>query len=286
MPAISLVVCVYQERDLLRRLLSRAAGCYDDLVVVHDGPDTVNVRAVVEEFGGRFFEHPKIGSLEGQSPFAWKQAAHDWILRLDADEFPSDEMEVWLKNFRTEPEQPEAISGFTCSWPLWDGERTVTKKWPVGRIFFFHRQRVKFFGLVEQVPIPDGGWQALPLTLRHEPPRRSYGLKNLLVRKQAYRWRALIAAGLQGKPNELPTWRWSSEVWPPGWKELREHPFRTAFLRLTRSALATLRDQWRVDRRFYPIAALSGPIHHTLIAFEYWRLRRRRAREKCSSAPN
>lgn len=36
MPKISLVVCLYKERDLLERLLQHAEGCYDDLVVVHD----------------------------------------------------------------------------------------------------------------------------------------------------------------------------------------------------------------------------------------------------------
>jgi hypothetical protein len=39
MPKISLVVCLYKERDLLERLLLHAEGCYDDLLVVHDGPE-------------------------------------------------------------------------------------------------------------------------------------------------------------------------------------------------------------------------------------------------------
>ena len=34
MPALSLVVCVYQQRDLLARLIHESQGCYDDLVVV------------------------------------------------------------------------------------------------------------------------------------------------------------------------------------------------------------------------------------------------------------
>jgi len=39
MPAISLVVCVYRQRDLLERLLQESTGCYDELLVVHDGPE-------------------------------------------------------------------------------------------------------------------------------------------------------------------------------------------------------------------------------------------------------
>src|SRR6059036_1005511 len=116
MPALSLVVCVHHERELLQRLFDHARGFYDDLVVVHDGPDAVNVRQVVEAAGGRFFERPRAYQQEPHWPFAWKQAAHDWILRLDADEFPSQEMKVWLQNFRAGPEPVDAISGFTCIW--------------------------------------------------------------------------------------------------------------------------------------------------------------------------
>lgn len=284
MPAISLVVCIYREKLLLARLLEVARDCYDDLVVVHDGPDLDNVRELVERAGGRFFEHPRVGSLEGLSPFAWEQAAHDWILRLDADEFPSEEMKVWLLEFRTEPDPPDSISGFTCIWPLWDGRRTVSRRWPAGRIFLFHRQRVRFFGLVEQVPIPDGRYQPLELVLHHQPNRKSYGLANLLVRKQAHRWRALIAAGLQGKPTDLPTWRWTDATWPVAWETLRQRPFRTVLYRLLRGTMAALRDQWRRDRRFYPFAAISGPIHHTLFAWEYWKLRQRQRRKPSSGA--
>ena len=55
-PQLSLVVCLYRERDMLARLLEQAAGCFDDLVVVHDGPDEEDVRSLVEAHGGRFFE--------------------------------------------------------------------------------------------------------------------------------------------------------------------------------------------------------------------------------------
>ncbi len=161
MPMVSLVVCVYQQGFLLQRLLQESEGCYDDLVVVHDGPDISDVAHVARCFKGRFFEGDRVGSLEGQSPFAWRQANHDWILRLDADEFPSDELRVWLRKFCAAPEPAAEISGYTCIWPLWDGRRAITNKWPAGRIFLFNKNRVRFFGMIEQTPIPDGNYEAL-----------------------------------------------------------------------------------------------------------------------------
>jgi hypothetical protein len=281
MPSLSLVVCVYQERDLLSRLLRNAEGCYDDLVVVHDGPDTTGARTIVETAGGKFFERPHAYQQEPHWPFAWAQAKHDWILRLDTDEFPSDELKAWLQKFRQPAEPSLEISGYTCIWPLWNGRRTVSKKLGAGRIFLIHRQRVRFFGMVEQSPVPDGRYEALDMVLHHQPLRKSYGLHNILFRKQAYHWRRVIAQSLLGQPTDLNCWRWDKEAeWPPTWEEIRRHPFSTALRRLLKSPLLTLRDQWKTERKIFPLAALSNPLHHALLCLTFWRLRRQHLRQE------
>src|ERR1700722_12835649 len=155
MPAISLVVCVHLQRDLLERLIRESQGCYDELLVLHDIPDAQNVREVVEAAGGRFFERPPAFLQEPHWPFAWGQAKNDWILRLDADEFPGAELKKWLQEFRRAPEPSAEVSGYTCIWPLWDGQRAITKKWPNGHVFLFNKQHVRFFGMCEMTPIPD-----------------------------------------------------------------------------------------------------------------------------------
>ncbi len=274
MPSISLVVCVYRESELLARLLQHAAGCYDDLVVVHDGPDTSGVRAFVEEAGGRFFERPRAFQQEPHWPFAWEQAKHDWILRLDADEFPSTELKQWLEVFRIKPEASPNVSGYTCIWPLWNGRRQVSQKWPAGRNFLIHRQRVRFFGMVEQTPVADGNFDPLDLVLCHQPQRKSYGLCNLVLRQQAYQWRACIARSLLGNPTDLFCWRWLDEAWPPIWEEIRRQPLRTACRRMLRWPFQALRAQWRAEQKLYPVMAFASPLHHALICFKFWRLNR------------
>src|SRR4030095_5992234 len=47
MPPVSLVVCLYRERDLLCRLLDKASSCYDELVVVHDGPEVISADSLL-----------------------------------------------------------------------------------------------------------------------------------------------------------------------------------------------------------------------------------------------
>lgn len=309
MPKISLVVCIYKERDLLERLLEHAEGCYDDLVVVHDGPEegdpdwrpgpprpelsidwaTVppdaplleifqktqrmsrpgSVRELVERRGGRFFEGIRCGQQEPHWPLAWWAARHDWILRLDADEFPSEEMKAWLKDFRKSPELADNISGYTCIWPLWNGWKSVGCRWPDGRIFLFNKNRVSYVGLVEITPIPHERWDALPLVLHHEPLRKSYGYRTLLFRKQNWIWRQVIAASLlKRKPCDYPRWRWPQvEDWPPPFAGMRDHPFssmvRSFFLSWRWGLRQIIRErQWKL---LYCIPAYGW--HHGLICW-------------------
>jgi hypothetical protein len=281
MPGISLVVCLHGERTLFERLLSRSVGCFDDLVAVHDGPDTAGLRAVVEGAGGQFFEEPRRCQQEPHWPMAWARAKHDWILRLDADEFPSNDLCEWLRRFREAPDPPE-LSGYTCIWPLWSGVRTVSRRWPAGRSFLFHRQRVRFFGMAEQVPVADGTFSALSLVLHHQPLRKSFGIANVLFRRQAFQWRRVIAKSLLGRPTDLACWRWESPEWPPVWEAIRRRPIRTGLFRLLVTPLFAFRIQWREEGRIFPGAALNGSINHFLICLKYWSLRRQH-RANCAA---
>lgn len=275
MPPVSLAVCVYQERELLQRLLQKSAGCYDDLVVAHDGPDTACVRGVVEDSGGRFFEGPRAYQQEPHWPSLWQQAAHDWILRLDVDEYPSEEMEGWLQEFRKSPEPEITTSGFTCLWPLWDGHKAVTKNWPGGRIFLIHKRRVRFFGMVEAVPIPDVGYEPLNLVLRHEPCRRSYGIRNILFRRQAYQWRRVIAQSLIGSPTGLPCWRWTSPDWPAPWESMRRQPVRHSLVSLFWFPLCQAKEMLRAGELPRVSACLNPGLHHFMLGLRvHWEKRR------------
>jgi hypothetical protein len=276
MPPVTLVVCVHRQRDLLERLICESAGCYDELIVLHDIPDIQNVREVTLAAGGRFFEREPAFLQEPHWPFAWGEASHDWILRLDADEFPSPELKKWLQEFRQAPEPPPEISGYTCIWPLWDGQRAATKKWPSGRLFLFQKQRVRFFGMCEQSPETDGQCEPLDLILCHQPKRKSYGFGNIFFRGQSRSGAMHIARCLLGKPTDLVCWRWTNEQWPEQWEQIRRCPVYTALKRLTIEPLRSLRAQWRTERRLFFEAAISSPTHHAMTCFKYWQLRRNR----------
>src|SRR5205807_10232957 len=124
MPKISLIVCVHGDREFLARLLSRSGDCYDELLVIHDGPDLEDVKSVVEQYRGKFIERPSAYSQEPHLPFAIGEARHDWILRFDSDEYPSPELKDWLIRFRNVTEPDTAVAGYYCVWPAWNGRRS------------------------------------------------------------------------------------------------------------------------------------------------------------------
>lgn len=380
MPKISLVVCLYKERDLLERLLHHAEGCYDDLVVVHDGleeavpagdrrqsieaggrdaavdgssksgkqtyqhtsearqtaagslqgepqanqfpcyedrwkspeelsleepdappieiarnyaelskdapiptgyrlktgqPKPGSIHELVVRYGGRFYEGPRCSQQEPHWPFAWWAAKHTWILKLDADEFPGHAMKSWLSNFRLSEMNSANCSGFTCIWPMWNGRKQVTRCYPRDRIFLINRDRVSFFGMVEQVAIPDIPFHAIEIVLNHQPQRRSFGIYNMLLRRQAYSWRKAIAHTLLGSPLFLPCWQWNSSSWPEGWQMMIAHPWTTAFKRLIKFPLVAFKRQWQYERKLVLQSLFGGNIHHFLICMAIIHLRKK-----------
>src|ERR1700730_1766925 len=319
MPATSLVVCLHRQRDFLERLLHETSGFFDDLVIVHDGPESAandqvhtpdeiketppaidysklsfdstlprvydtppipaqhgSIHELTLSYGGRYFEGPRCFQQEPHWPFAVSRAKHDWILRLDADEFPSAELKEWLAHFRAKQDTDRAVSGYTCVWPVWNGKNAVTRSWPSGRIFLFHRQRVRFFGMAEQVSVLDVRFQSLPLLLHHQPQRKSHGLLNILNRQQGSRWRLVIAQSLLDLPQDLPQWRWNDNTWPPFWDRLRRNPIRAGAYSLLPNTARTLRDQWQTEHKLMPLIAVATPLHHSLIGLLLFQMRRRR----------
>lgn len=272
MPEVSLAVCIYRERDHLQRLLTHARGCYADLIVVHDGPDDTDIRAVVEAHGGRFFEQPRRFQQEPHWPLLWQEAAHDWVLRWDADEYPSDDLRRWLQTFRAAPEPPADISGYTCIWPLWDGRRARTTRWP-RRVMLIHRERVRYFGMADQEPIADGRFEPLDLVLHHQPERKSYGIRYTVARPKVRRWHAEIARSLLGKPTDLPCWRWTDPAWPRKWEEVRRRPLLTGLKRLVLSPIGNAREMIQHGELPRPSLLTTFPLQHLMTCLAYHRLR-------------
>jgi len=275
MPKVTIVVCVYGDRKPLKRLLDQSGGCYDELLVIHDGADFEDVRGLVERDGGSFVERPRAFSQEPHLPFAFGEASHDWILRFDSDEFPSRELKNWLVRFREGPEPADHTSGYYCIWPAWNGRRVISKHWPGKRLFLFHRNRVRLIGLCENGPQPDTPPTKLNLILEHQPAGQSHGLRNIFGKRRTEQARINIAKALLGSPRQHPTWRYDGERWLAGWQQVKEHPILTGIWRITvwpaRQALAML----LAGDLPRPSVFCHAGVFHATICFEFWRQRQK-----------
>ena len=275
MPKINLIVCVHGDREPLTRLLSCSGDCYDELLVIHDGPDFEDVGGLVRQYGGRFIERPRMFSQEPHFPFSFGEASNDWILRLDSDEFPSSQLRDWLIKFRHAPEPPANISAYQCIWPVWNGSKAITHGWPNKRTFLFHRQRIRWIGVFEQGAIPERKLVRIRLTLCHEPKGKSHGFGNIFGKVRTGQGRTNTANALLGSPLDHPRWRYDSDHWPADWQHVKEHPILTGLWRLLvwppRQALAMV---LAGDLPHPSIFAHAGVFHATL-CFEYWRRRRK-----------
>jgi hypothetical protein len=275
MPIISLIICVHGDRVPLSRLLEHSVDCYDELLVIHDGPDFEDVRSLVEQYGGRFIERPRTFSQEPHFPFIFEQASHDWMLRLDSDEFPSRDLRTWLMNFRKGIEPPPDISGYECIWPAWNGYKSTTRGWPNKHLFLFHRHRVRCIGVYEHGVIVDAKVIRIPLILWHQPKGRSHGLRNIFGKGRTVQGRENTTRALLGSPLDHPRWRYEDDGWPANWQQIKDHPLLTALWRLLvwppRQALAML---LAGDLPRPSVFAHSG-ISHAAFCIEFWRIRRR-----------
>lgn len=95
---ISAVVITYNEEQNIERCLNSLKECVDELLVV-DSYSTDRTREIAEALGARFVQNPFEGHIE-QKNFAMKEASHDWVLSLDADEALSKDLQSSIRKVK------------------------------------------------------------------------------------------------------------------------------------------------------------------------------------------
>ena len=88
-PAVSAVLITRDAERLLAEVLAALGWCDETLVV--DSGSTDRTVAIAQAHGARVIRRPFDG-FGPQKQFAAEQAAHDWVLAIDADEIISPEL--------------------------------------------------------------------------------------------------------------------------------------------------------------------------------------------------
>lgn len=106
---ISAVIITWNEEKIIRKTLSRLSWC-DEIIIV-DSHSTDKTVAICREFGCDVYTRTFDG-YGSQKQFAIARATNDWVLCLDADEIPSEELVQEIRSIRPDT----AYAGF--SFPM------------------------------------------------------------------------------------------------------------------------------------------------------------------------
>lgn len=164
MPPISAVFITYNEESDLPRALASVAGVADELVVVDSG-STDRTCEIAREAGARVLRRP-FDQYDKQKNFAASQAAHDWVLALDADEALSPELHASLVAWKQQ--EPTAIAYRMATRSNYLGGWIRHSGWyPEYRIRFYRRDRARWVGALHESVHADGPTGKLDGDLLH-----------------------------------------------------------------------------------------------------------------------
>jgi glycosyltransferase involved in cell wall biosynthesis len=220
MPKISVVVITRNEEKNIARCLESAASVSDELIVV-DAESTDGTAAVAEKLGARVFSR-RWDDYSSAKNFGNRQASHDQVLSLDADEVLSAELARSVGEVRGR----EAPGNYRCRRLSWFGGRWIRHGgwYPDIKIRLFDRRDLAWAGTVhETLANPHGkpvGW--LQGDLLHYP----FDSDDAFVRAQR-RYAALAAEALH-RQGFRP--RFYHLYLKPAFRFLRDYVWRRGFL--------------------------------------------------------
>lgn len=148
---ITLVMCVYNEEEIIENALRSAADYVSEIVVVHDGPCSDSTGSIVRKYGGKFIETEK---NKGASEFirikTYELASQKYILQLDADEA----LDASLQGILADAIASDA-DFITVNWLHYRYGKVI--KTLVQRAFLFKKDKIYFIECPHEAVRPKKG---------------------------------------------------------------------------------------------------------------------------------
>lgn len=176
---ITAILVVHNEEKLVRRCLNSIKPCAAEIIVIHDGPCRDNSLKIAAEFSDQVLEGTKYGCMEAHLVDGLYMAKHDWILRLDADEYLSDELIAHMSRLDL---RETSVTHFLARWREWkDG--VISKQNYTKKVVLFNKRHCVSIGLPHRTVSVSGDNMTLDGYLEHTPPHVMYGFRDLVVKK-------------------------------------------------------------------------------------------------------
>lgn len=212
------IVTLNEERNIARAIES--LRCVDEILVVDSG-SADRTCEIAARLGARVIEEPWRG-YAGQKNFASQQAAHEWILSLDADEAVTEELEAEILALKKEGPRYDGYSmprmaQYLGRWILHGGW------YPDRKVRLFHRARAEWCGeYVHESVRVTGSVGALAGNLQH------FTCDSLSAHIRTLdRYTTLAARELRARNAVIPLRRL---IVDPAWTFVRTWVIRRGFL--------------------------------------------------------
>lgn len=164
MPPISATIITHNEAENIARAI-RSVDCADEILVVDSGSTDATVK-IAAELGARTIAHPWAG-FAAQKDFAVREARHDWILSLDADEELNEEARTAIREWKRSTPRVGAYrfarrAKYLGRWILHSGW------YPDWKIRLFNRAKARWAGdYVHESVVADGFVETMPGEILH-----------------------------------------------------------------------------------------------------------------------
>lgn len=216
---ISATIITCNEQANIARAIE-SLRCCDEVVVVDSGSND-RTTEIAAKLGARVVEAPWPGYAK-QKNFAAAQAAHDWVLSIDADEALSEALEAEIWQIKKSGPEYDAYTMPRMAQYL--GRWIMHSGWyPDRKVRLYDRRKARWTGdyVHESVEV-NGTMGHLQCNLLHYTfSSISEHLKNM------DRYTTLAAQELVARGHRV---RWSDLVLDPCWTFLRTYFFRAGFL--------------------------------------------------------
>src|SRR3989344_5620832 len=169
---ISVISVVHNEEKLIKRALESVKEIAEEILILHDGPCSDNTLKIARKYTKKVFQTKKNVGVPGPIlPILFRKVKGPWILKIDADEFLSEELK---KNIRKLIEAPGA-DAYSFIWPYWDAKKQThtTKKWPT-KMALYRKSKMSYFGFPHwDDPKINGNVIKTEFILEHQPMKSS-----------------------------------------------------------------------------------------------------------------
>ena len=199
-PTVSACLVVFNEEALIGRCLESIRALCDEIIVVHDGPCGDATLEIARSFGARVFIEEHGGGAEAHRPSCFARATGDWILQMDADEFFGPDA---VRELKRATQNAGPVNGFSLIWPMWDGGRCLSRRWPYKRCLF-RRSAMHYIGYLHADVTVDGGFRRLDVRLEHQPHYNNYRLSESYAKHR--KWARLHSSHLHRDLAEIPAY--------------------------------------------------------------------------------